>query len=48
MSNDFSRMSVQYKEEFDDNEEFLLPALAVIGIALTSAKTKADDGFGVA
>ena len=25
----------------------LLPALAVVGIALTSAKTKADDGFGV-
>ena len=28
-------------------KNFLLPALAVVGIALTSAKTKADDGFGV-
>ena len=25
-------------------KNFLLPALAVVGIALTSAKTKADDG----
>jgi hypothetical protein len=28
-------------------KNYLLPALAVLGIALTSAMTKADDGFGV-
>jgi hypothetical protein len=46
-SNDFSRMSVQYKRNSMTMKNFLLPALAVVGIALTSAKTKADDGFGV-
>ena len=25
----------------------LLPVLAIVGIALSAAKTKADDGFGV-
>jgi hypothetical protein len=28
-------------------KNFLLPALAVVGIALTSAKAKEVDGFGV-
>ena len=28
-------------------KNYLLPALIVVGIAFTSAKTKADDGFGV-
>ena len=45
-SNGLNRICVQDKKGLITMKNCLLPALAIVGIALTAAKTKADDGFG--